>query len=31
MTSQELENIFPSIVRNESKLQIWLNNGTYYL
>lgn len=31
MTPQELENIFPSIVRNESKLRIWLNNGTYYL
>ena len=31
MTPQELENIFPSLVRNESKLRIWLNNGTYYL
>lgn len=31
MTPQELERVFRSIVKNESRLRIWLDTGAYYL
>ena len=31
MSPQELEQVFRSIVKNESRLRIWLDTGAYYL